>query len=116
MRMLCFTRTEFIYFQRDALETIVHFYLIGLRGVVYNSGLTKCVETTQARRMAPLFLSSSTGQPKGSSPFPLPLFPTGQFMFTLGVSSTSQYSKDWQHVGNKEGDLGYKSFKNSDSF
>lgn len=58
--MLCFTHTKFIYFHRDALETTVHFHLIGLRGVAYNLGLTKHVETTQAIKMTPVLLSGGT--------------------------------------------------------
>lgn len=80
-----------------------------------------------SRRKASLFFSSGTGQAGGlltMSPSSLPLRAVHvnleeQFikLLTFGVSLTSLYlQKDWQNVEDKEGDLGNKSFKNSDDF
>lgn len=73
-----------------------------------------CINHT-SQKNGPVVPQQCQEQAQGLLTLSLLLLPTGQLMFTLGVHTTSQYSKDWQNVENKE-DLGYKTFKNSDSF
>lgn len=84
--------------------------------MVYNLGLIKCIETMPGRRKAPLFLCCGTGQTEGLLTIPPSSLPLGAHVHIAGDGLPNLSTSGLQNVENKEGHLGYRSFKNSDDF